>query len=75
MTGTFKHTAAVVFEQVNDLVGQKHGVYLEEFGMRKVLVSPAIYGLLQTDKAAVLEGLMVSVDGEMRWIFDILEGK
>lgn len=66
---------ALVFEPVNDLRGMKYGVYREELGTRRVLVSPALYTLLQSDKAKVLENLMVELDGRLVWVMDLMRDR
>ena len=61
----------IVFRRDNDLIGMRHGVYEEELGGRFVYVSPAIYSLMQSDRASVVPGLMVSVDGEIVPLMDL----
>jgi hypothetical protein len=64
------YTEAILFEPQGDMIRMRYGIYRVECGRRTVLVSPAIYSLLQTDKASVLQSLMVSTDDGMKWIMD-----
>lgn len=64
-------TARLEFVAVGDLVGMKHGVLEEDSKGRRILVSPAIYSLLETDKNLVLPGLMVSTDAGLVWVMDL----
>lgn len=62
----------LTFEPVGDMIGMKLGVLREEDGKRKILVSTAIYSLLQGDeKPAVLERLRVLTDDGVKWVMDL----
>lgn len=65
------YTDALLFVPQGDLEGQKFGVYVEEGGFRKVLVSPAAYSLWITDKSAFYRSLEVCKDGRIVSIFDV----
>jgi hypothetical protein len=62
---------SIIFEPVNDLMGMKHALYREELGQRKVLVSPAMHSLLQTDRSAVLSSLKVMKGDREIWVMDL----
>lgn len=65
-------TKTITFVPVGDMIGAKHGV-LDDHPRdgRRILVSPAMYSLLESDKALVLLSLMVETGERLVWVMDL----
>jgi len=63
---------AIEIVRVNDLIGTHIAFYVEEEGKRRLLVSPAMFSLWQSDKCAFFDALHVELpSGEVRHCMDI----
>ncbi len=64
-------TDAIKFVQVGDMVGKSLGVLDEDDSERRVLVSPAVYSLLESDKWSTLRSLWVTTPNGTVWVMDL----